>query len=243
MPLRLAVLLLLASAALLAQKGTGINTNSTSTSRTQILHTTNATAEVNNYLTRLTARIGSGPLLYDQSFNVPSTDSAVQAAVQQVRTLLTGAGANSISGPNPLASGRTLTGTSQATVVSRTDTSQVVGVQLVVGPDIQLTGDRGLCAGLTALPLGGFVPTGCPSGIPFTVLNGDSNVNVNTNTQSDIFQTVTTTSTFLTSASYELNGTAAPAPPATPAPPSFWLALTGGAAAGLTALTKRFRKQ
>jgi hypothetical protein len=72
-------------------------------------------------------------------------------------------------------------------------------------------------------------------------VGGQTNYNTNTNTQSDIFQTVTTTSTYLTSQTYELVGTPATAPPATPAPPSFWLALTGGAAAGVSALTKRLR--
>ena len=65
------------------------------------------------------------------------------------------------------------------------------------------------------------------------VLAGGQNVNINTNTQSDIFQTVTTTSTFLTSQTYELNGTAPTSPPATPAPPSLWLALGGIAASGI----------
>ena len=236
-----AILLLLSPAALLAQ-GVGITTNTTSTSRTQTFHTTNTATEMNNYLTRLTARIGAGPLLYDQSFNAQLTDPSVQTAIQQARTVLTNAGANSISGPNQQTTTRTLTGTSQTTVVTRTDTTQAIGVQLVVGPGIQLTGDLGLCTGLTTLPPSdgqGLVPTGCPGGTPFTVLNGNQNVNVNTNTQSDIFQTVTTTSTYLTSQTYELNGAAAPAPPATPAPPSFWLAAMGIAATGLFALSRR----
>ena len=239
--MRLAILSLLASTALLAQGGR--TTSTTGTSRTQTVHTTNAAAEVNNYLTRLTARIGAGPLLYDQSFNAQLTDLAVQAAIPQARTLLTGAGANSIAGPNQLTTSRVLSGTSQTTVVNRTETSQVVGTEIVLGPGVQIIGDRGLCAGLISDGLRGFLPTGCPGGTALTLIFGDTNVNVNTNTQSDIFQTVTTTSTFLTSQTYELNGTAAPAPPATPAPPSFWLALTGGAATGLSALAKRFRNR
>ena len=70
------------------------NTLTTSTSRTQTLHTTNNNgADVNNYLTRLTARIGSGPLLYDQTFAAQLSDATVQAAIQQARTQLTNAGA------------------------------------------------------------------------------------------------------------------------------------------------------
>ena len=233
----------------LTNLGLGITTNTTSTSRTQTLHNTNATAEVNNYATRLTARIGTGSLLYDQSFNAPVTDAAVQAAIQQARTQLTTAGAKSISGPNQLTNSRVLSGTSPTTTVNSTTTAQEVMVELTIGPGTAITGDRGLCEGITTIPgitdgvLNRRVVFGCPGGTPYTILNNNSNINTNINTQSDIFQTVTTISTFLTSQTYELNGTAAPSPPATPAPPSFWLALTGGAATGLSALAKRFRNR
>ena len=73
-------------------------TSTVSNSRTQTLRTTNVAAEVNNYLTRITARFGSGALLYDQSFNVQLSDPAVQTAIQQARNQLAGAAA--ISGPN-----------------------------------------------------------------------------------------------------------------------------------------------
>ena len=231
--------------ALFAQGSTN-NTFTTSTSRTQTFHTTNNAVEVNNYLTRLTARIGAGPLLYDQTFNVQLSDSAVQVAIQQARTQLTNAGAVSITGPNQQSNTRTLTGTSQSTVVNSTQVTQDVGIDDAIGgidpiTGVQataLTGDRGLCTGLTGTAPAR-LPTGCPGGIIFIVKAGTSNTNVNTNNQSDIFQTTTTTSTYLTSQTYELNGTAAITPPATPAPPSLWLALTGIAAAGFFALSKR----
>ena len=193
---------------------------------------------MNNYLTRLTARIGSGPLLYDQTFNVQFSDATVQAAIQQARTQLTNAGAVSISGPNQQSNVKTLTGTSQSTVVNSTQTTNDVGVETAVGSTALSTiliGDRGLCTGLTGTAPQR-LPTGCPGGTPFTVIIGTINLNGNTNTQSDIFQTVTTTNTFQIVQTYELNGTTAPAPPVTPAPPSFWLALTGAAAAGLWSL-------
>jgi len=218
------------------------STSSVSTSRTQTLHTTSATAEVNTYLTRLTARIGTGPLIYDQSFNSQFADPTVQAALQQARSQLANAGATSIAGPNLQSNTRTLTGTTPSTVINSTQTTLDIGTELAVGPSTAITGDRGLCAGLTGV-VGARLPTGCPGGVPFTVVTGSTNININTNTQSDIFQTVTTTSTYLTSQTYELNGTAAPAPPATPAPPSFWLTVTGGAATVLSTFGKRFRKR
>ena len=94
--------LLTASPAAWAQSAT--STSTTSTSRTQTLRTTNVAAEVNNYLTRITARFGSGPLLYDQSFNVQLSDPTVQAAIQQARNQLTGA--VSISGPTQVSNVR-----------------------------------------------------------------------------------------------------------------------------------------
>jgi hypothetical protein len=225
--------------ALFAQTpGQGTTTFTVSNSRTQTFHTTNATAEVNNYRTRLIARIGSGQPLYDQSFNSPLTDPAVQTAIQQARTLLTASGAISITGPTQQSSTRTLQGTSQSTVVTSTQTTTMTDTEILFGPDVVITGDRGLCTGLT-----GTKPTGCPGGVAVKVLDGETNFNTNTNTQSDIFQTVTTTSTYLTSQTYELDGAAVPAPPATPAPPSFWLALVGSGAAGVSALTKRLRNQ
>ena len=218
--------LLTASPAAWAQSAT--STSTTSTSRTQTLRTTNVAAEVNNYLTRITARFGSGPLLYDQSFNVQLSDPTVQAAIQQARNQLTGA--VSISGPTQVSNVRSLTGTRTSTVVNNSVNTLSVQTVFAIGPGTQLTGDLGLCTGPAVADQ---VPSGCPGGTPFVVVAGSTNVNINTNTQSDIFQTVTTTSTFLTSQTYELNGTAAPSPPATPAPPSLWLAICGIAASGV----------
>ena len=232
--------LLLAPLAIWAQ-GSLNTTATTSTSRTQTLHTTNNVgSDVNNYLTRLTARIGGGPLLYDQTFNVQLSDATVQAAIQQARTQLTNAGAVSISGPNLLTNARTLTGTSQSTVVSSTQTTQDIGSEFSVGPGTILIGDRGLCTGLTGTAPTR-LPTGCPGGTPSTVVVGMQNLNLNTNTQSDIFQTVTTTSIYQITQTYELNGTAPAVPPATQVPPSLWLALTGVAAAGLSTIRGRRR--
>ena len=211
-------------------QGTSNTTVSTSTSRTQTLHVTNATAEVDNYLTRITARFGSGPLLYDQSFNVQVSDPTVQAAIQQARNQLTGAAA--VSGPTQVSNVKALTGTSQSTVINSTQVATDVVLETDVGPAIILIADRGLCTGLTGTAPQR-LPTGCPGGTPFSVAPGTRNLNLNTNTQADIFQTVTTTSTFQIAQTYELNGTAPVSPPTTPAPPSLWLALGGIAASGI----------
>ena len=213
-------------------QGTGITTNTSSTSGTRTIHSTAATgADVETYLTRVTARFGTGPLLYDQSFNAQLSDPAVQAGIQSARGQLPGA--TSITGPTLLSSARTLFGSNQNTVVNNTQVIQTAQVELFIGPQSILIGYLGLCTGPAPVPGQTIRPTGCPGGTVLVILSGNSNINVNTNSQSDIFQTTTTTNTYRTSQTYELNGTAAPSPPATPAPPSLWLAICGIAATGI----------
>ena len=212
-----------------SQGSTNATTNA-STSRTQTLHTTNSAVEVDNYLTRITARFGSGPLLYDQSFSLQVSDPTVQAAIQQARNQLTGA--VTIAGPNQVSNVKSLTGTSQTASVNSTQVSLDTALTNTIGPTTTLIGDFGLCTGLTGTAPNRS-PTGCQGGVPFAVLAGTSNITNNLNTQTDTFQTVTTTSTFQIAQTYELNGTAPVSPPTTPAPPSLWLALGGIAASGI----------
>ena len=109
--------LLLSAPAAWAQSTT---TFTNSISHTQTFHNTNASVEVDNYLTRITARIGSGPLLFDQTFNVQLSDPTVQAAIQQARTQLTNAGGLCVTAPNQISNVKTPTGTMQNTVVNNT---------------------------------------------------------------------------------------------------------------------------
>lgn len=210
----------------LAWGGATNDTITTSTSSSQFIHTTNNAADVNTYRTRLTARIGNGSLLYDQTFNVQLSDATVQAAIQQARNQLTNAGAVSIAGPTQQSNLRTLTGTSQTTVEDSRTATETITLEDTVGPGTIIIGDRDR------------------GGTAFQVLVGTANLNINTHTQTDIFQTVTTTSTYQVAQTYELKGLAQPAPPPTPtpAPPSFWLALTGLAAAGYSSYKKKRRK-
>ena len=54
-----------------------------SCSQTQVLQATTATNSVSAYQTTITAELGSGPFLFDASFNLPYSDPAVQGAVLQ----------------------------------------------------------------------------------------------------------------------------------------------------------------
>src|SRR6202171_4623667 len=134
--------LLLSAPAAWAQSTT---TFTNSISHTQTFHNTNASVEVDNYLTRITARIGSGPLLFDQTFNVQLSDPTVQAAIQQARTQLTNAGGLCVTAPNQISNVKTPTGTMQNTVVNNTQVmSDIATFMTIGGPAAIMIGDLGL---------------------------------------------------------------------------------------------------
>ena len=74
-------------------------------------------------------------------------------------------------------------------MVTGTTASQTITLENSVGPGTILIGNRDL------------------GGTAFEVLIGTSNLNVNSHTRTDIFRTLTTTSTFLTTAVWTLFGT------------------------------------
>ena len=204
--------------------------------------TANVTQQVDTFQVELKARMQGGSYLFDQTYNVAFTDPTVQAAVTQAKSLLTGAGAVSFTGPTQLSSSQS---TSSATVTGPyvvTSTDPSVLITEYVGPITLSIGDHGTCQGYTpgAGPEDGPLLTGCSlSANAFTLLTGQ--VDFDTLIRSDVYQTqtVTTTNTTLTSQVYEIDG--APAP-ATPAPPPLLMALMGIAAAGLYAVSKRLRR-
>ena len=130
--------------------------------------------------------------VYDQTFNLAFSDPLVQAAVASAQAALTGAAAPagvSFSGPTQTSSSTTLLGASTATVVTSSTSSLITTLEDTIGPGTIIIGNR---------DLGGTV---------FEVLAGTTNVNINSHTRTDIFRTLTTTSTFLTTAVWTLFGT------------------------------------
>jgi hypothetical protein len=125
-------------------------------------------------------------------------------------------------------------------------TSQVIaGADAFIGPLILTVGTRGICQSYTLDANNHATLSGCASpGTLFGIFPGDQDVDTTALNLVTNSQTVTTTSTYLITQVYELDGLAAgatPTPPsATPAPPSLILCLTGLALAGLYAgLRKR----
>jgi hypothetical protein len=88
---RLVALAAIAMAQVWAQ--TGSFTLTTSHSSTQTIENTAVSVRADNFSTRITARVGMGPLLYDQTLPLPFSDPAVQALVTAAQNTLIGAGA------------------------------------------------------------------------------------------------------------------------------------------------------
>lgn len=192
-----------------AQTGGTNSTTTTSTSRTPDTFVDTAqSVRTDTFSTRLLGILDGSTTVYDQTFNAAFGDATVQAALASAQAALGAAGAPqsvSFSGPTLTSSASVPLGSSTSTVITNTTSTQTAKVELTLGPQTILIGDLGLCAGLDA----NGSPIGCSGGNPqpFNVLVGWDKVNINTNTATTIFRTITTTTTFLTSAVYTLFGT------------------------------------
>ena len=198
----------------------GNTTFSVSTTCSEQVMTTNLTQRVDQFSTELLVRQLGGPLLLDQTFAAPFTDPVVQAALMSARQLLASQGATGFIGPTLLSNITNLTGSTTSPSVIQTAPSQnfvtvstIVGGGSIVGQNmtaIVQTGNIGQCLGVDAVTK---VPFGCDptTGNPLTVVVGTVDLNANSHTLYTIGVTNTTMNTFLTSQSYELDGTRGPA--------------------------------
>jgi hypothetical protein len=191
--------MLLAAAAPWAElhSGTGPSAGNTfvttSTTHTQTIHTTARTVEVDDYLTRLTARLDGGPLIYDHTFPAAFSDPIVQAAILQAKQALATAALPhgvTITCPNQLSNSKTLTSSTQNTVVNSTTVTIVETLEIYFGPQT--------------------IHIGPDKSVPSFLGVGQTDYNVNDAYQTDIFQTTTTTNTYLIAQTYELDGTSQP---------------------------------
>jgi hypothetical protein len=171
----------------------GVTTTSTSTSRTPdtFVDTVLPGLRIDTYRTRLFGQPqGNSTLYYDQIFMAAFVDASVTAGIADAMAALMSANAG-----DPLNFlGPTLFGSSQSLLSSTTQNplkvTQTVQVEDSIGAGTILVGDRGLCSGLAN---NNTVVFGCAGGTPLFVPNGDTNINVNTNSQFQFTRTIQTT--------------------------------------------------
>jgi hypothetical protein len=185
---------------------------------------TPVTQQVNQYSTTLKAILNGSQTVFQQTYTVAFTDPAVQAAVSTADAILTGDNAS------PSAPAQTST----STVLQSSQVSN--------GPIVQSTQATGNTTVTDVVTFGpATIMVGDNQSDTFTVLAGQEDTNVNTDTEYYAYQNVTTTNTYLTTQTYTISGTAA-AVSATPAPASWLLLLTGLAVAGLLTWLRRMKE-
>ena len=176
-----------------APSSTGNTTTFTHSTRT-IVNAATKTEQVATFLTRLTARLDGGALVYDQSFPAAFSDPTVQAALTQARQAVTTAAAPATP---------TLTGPTRLTTATTTDTAvktvDVLDPSVSPNPDVKVT--------LTIGPQ--TIMTGVEQSVVCTVAPGGSNIDTLITTT--LARTVTTTTTTLTTEHWQLEGTTTPA--------------------------------
>ncbi|MBL8342834.1 MAG: PEP-CTERM sorting domain-containing protein [Rubrivivax sp.] len=183
-------LALLAAAGASAAQGSA-NTLTTSTSSSTTFVDTPQVIRLDMFSTRLLGVLDDGATIYDQVFNVAFADPLVQAAILSAQAALVAAGAPSavtLSGPTLTSSVVTSTGSSTSATVDNTLLTEILTLEDTIGPGTILIGNRDL------------------GGVAFEVLAGTTNLNINTHTATEIFRTITTTTTFLTTSVYTLIG-------------------------------------
>jgi hypothetical protein len=199
-----------------------------STSATFSYTDTAVTDTVDDYSTTLLALV-NGSQVSSVTLLAPYSDPTVAAAIATADGILTGDGAT-FGSPSLLSSTSVL----QSSVITPPYESYACGS----GGSLP-TGTTNVFTNSTTVTLGPAVITvGECNDETFTVLAGQEDININTNSAFTIPVETITTNTYLDSATYEIAGTKAVAPGVTPEPASVELVLSG-----LGAIAWRLRKR
>ena len=168
--------------------GNTVITNSTTSFRAFV--DTPVAERVDQYKTTIEASLNGGPPVFSETFGVPFSDPTVQAAVTAADAILTGDGASygaPVLGPHSTS----LVGTQLTDVTTGTSATGAVETTSmdIFGPNYVAVGDN--------------------IGDLFLILSGQLDININ----SEIFyatdRNAITTSTYLTTQTYDISGTTA----------------------------------
>jgi hypothetical protein len=194
----------------------GTTSYTTSTFNVEVLHTTTVNQRVDQFSVEVIGRMAGGSILFDQTFNVPYTDPAVQAAVAQARKALTDAGAVSITGSPIVSSTTTLVDSSSSTVQTDQTAAVSFNTAVYIGPQVINAGALPSCPGCSLDPASPDYPTYASislfASLPpqLTLVAGAQVYDTLVISQVDTYQTTTLTDTYLTTQTYELIGAEKP---------------------------------
>ena len=188
--------------------GSVVVTNSTTETITYI--DTTVTQRVDAFSTTLRGLLNGNPV-FSQTYSAPFSDPAVQAAVTQADSILSGAGA-SFGGPKLITNNSVL----QSTVTTPPTTYGCVEALSSLPPGTTLVGIPTVTTVNTFGP--NTVAVGTCSLNTFLIASGQLDVNVNTNFVYSVPRNIVTTNTFLPTQSYDSLGTGSPTSVPEPSP-------------------------
>ncbi len=201
----LAILAVPPSEGAIPGNGTSLTTFTEESSTAKVYHSSWVSQRLDVSRTRITASDPHGAVVYDQTFDLPFADPAVQAAAATARQAIVAAAAPL----QPIITGPTL----QSHIVAISDRQSVTQetgrtpgetktMALTVGPAV-------LCT-VVATTAGQGVPPSCdPLALPAWINFGADALSTLVVRQIDITQTITTTDTTRTTEEYTLTSTAA----------------------------------
>jgi hypothetical protein len=170
--------------------GATVVTNSTMSYLTSAFVDTPVAERVDQYKTTIDANLNGGPPVFQETFGLPFSDPTVQAAVTAADAILTGDGASfgaPVLGPHSTS----LVGTQLTDVTTGTSATGAVEISSLesFGPNYVAVGDN-----ISDL---------------FLILAGQLDINVNTENFYATDRNAITTSTYLTTQTYDILGTTA----------------------------------
>ena len=112
-------------------------------------------SSITSWRTQIIGELQGGYVVYDQSFNAPYSDIAVQAGQADAIAAITTEGGPGVVIGTPIltATSQTVTSSTTTTTYSLNSTANTVTNELTFGPDTIQIGQRTVCSGTSSLPV------------------------------------------------------------------------------------------